>query len=536
MRQGIVMEKHQRYAIVMTQDGAFQKAKPIPHSMPGDEVEFEPFEEKQWSFAVFPKSLKPSYRMIAMVTALLIAILPLYSWFDSNRAYAYVNIDMNPSIEIKVNNKMKVVEMIPLNDDASLLVEKITDWKNKSVDKVTVTVIEKGEEIGLINDKESVMVGVSYKKQMEKNKRITEMIDQYLQTNPLNLTVATFEVPKELRKQAQKEKKSMNELFAKQYSKDKNTLKTSTNEKKGNDINEEEEKAIQSFYNKEDQGDKEAPDSIKKNEQDNESENGQTTPDQVNEDQEKEKKKEQSSTNPVGKEKGWAKDKNKKEEDQNTDNQQNDDLPSGLEKRDLEELLKSLPPGIQKKLEREGIEDLEELLESLPPGLLKQIETSDLQEIREKLRRLDSDLFSDFNKDQKEDEGESRKEEDRDDEDDREERWNNRNKSKQTPPGQAKKDKKNRNDDRDEEDKKKRGWGNRDEGDRDDWDWNWDDRDEKNRDDREDRKRERDEDDREEQERGNRGWNDRDDARDDRGRENRGRGHGKDKKDRDDED
>ncbi|QHE51215.1 anti-sigma factor domain-containing protein [Pontibacillus sp. HMF3514] len=437
MRQGIVMEKHRRYSIVMTHDGSFQKAKPIPYSMPGDEVEFEPFEEKQWSFAVFPKKLKPNYRLVAMVAAFLIAILPLYSWFDSNRAYAYVNIDMNPSIEMKVNNKMKVIEMIPLNDDASLLVEKITDWKNKSVEKVTVTVIEKGEEIGLINNSKSVMVGVSYKKRMDQDKQITKLIDQYLQSNSLNLTVATFEVPDEIRKQAQKEKKSMNELFAKQYGN--NVMKTSQNEQKGNDIDAEEEKAIKTFYNQGNNDDKKAPGS--NNNKDNESNNGQTPPGQVNKEKQKDKKKEEdqkdkgkskSSENPVGKEKGWAKNKEKQKEDQDDENHQENDLPSGLnkQKEELENLLQSLPPGIQKKLEQEGYEDIEEILDSLPPGILKKIDQSNLEDLRESLRRIDSDSFSDFNLDQEneDDEGERGKGKRHHDKD-----------SKEEPPGQAKK-------------------------------------------------------------------------------------------------
>jgi len=447
------MEKHRRYSIVMTHDGSFQKAKPIPNSMPGDEVEFELFEEKQWSFAVFPKKLKPNYRLVAMVAAFLIAILPLYSWFDSNRAYAYVNIDMNPSIEMKVNNKMKVVDMIPLNDDASLLVEKITDWKNKSVDKVTVTVIEKGEEIGLIRNSKSVMVGVSYKERMEQDKQITKMIDEYLQTNPLDLTVATFEVPEELRKQAQKEKKSMNELFAKQYND--NVRKTSQNKQKGNDINSEEEEAIKTFYNQGNNDDKEAPDSNNDKEKDHESNNGQTPPGQVNKEEDKKKEEDQkgkgqskSSTNPAGKEKGWAKNKNKEKqkEDQDDDNHQENDLPPSLNKKkeELENLLESLPPGIRKKLEREGYEDIEEILDSLPPGILKKIDQSNLEELRESLRRIDSDLFSNFNQDKtNEDEDENEDDDDRDDEGERGKDKRHHDKdSKEEPPGQAKKDKK----------------------------------------------------------------------------------------------
>lgn len=503
MRQGIVMEKHRRYTIVMTEDGTFQKAKPIPDSIPGDEVEFEPYVEKQWSFAVFPKQLKPGYRMIAMVAAFLIAILPLYSWFDSNRAYAYVNIDMNPSIEMKVNDKMKVKELVPLNDDASLLVEKITDWKNESVEKVTVTVIQKGEETGLINDKKGVMIGVSYEKHMQDNKEITKVIDEYLQMNPINYNVATFEVPEDIRKQAHKEKKSMNELFAKQYQE--KASKTSTTESSNRDINDEEKEAIETFY-QENQDDESAPDSSQDQESNEESENGQTPLEKEKKDpEENQNKNGKSSENPVGKEKGWEKNKDKGNKDRETDNHKQNDLPPGLEKKkdDLEEILKSLPPAFQKKIEQEGVEDIEDLLEILPPGIQKKLERSDLQEIRKNLRRLESDLFSDFH--------------DHADQDQSEGTRNPGKNSKENPPGQAKKDKHKPNSKQDEKSKDKNDF----------WDRNFN----KDRDSHEERRRgmpdwldneEEDDDDRDEKrsdrghrkdddhDEGKRGWNNRD--------------------------
>lgn len=376
MKKGIVMEQHRNYSIVMAKDGTFHKAKPIPSSLPGDEVQYELLEEKEnkWKTVLFPSKLKPSYRFVAMVAALLIAILPLYSWYDSNQAYAYVNIDMNPSIEMKVNKKMKVIELIPLNDDASLLVEKITDWKNKSVEKVTVTVIQKGQETGLLNS-DTVMIGVSYDRGSKKDKQITHVIDEYLQSKPVNLMVATFEVPKEIRDQAQKEKKSMNELLAKTYESTNVSAKVSSLSKL--QLNEQEKEALKAFYNKTNN----APDKEKKVEQPDKEEK--------EKDNLKPQKEKEKSDKPIGNKKDTDKNKKKpkkEKEKEDDDDIESDDLESQLEdaEEELEEILETLPPGIKQKLKNAGIDDIEDVLESLPPGVLKQLEKADnLEELEE---------------------------------------------------------------------------------------------------------------------------------------------------------
>ncbi|WP_345243285.1 anti-sigma-I factor RsgI family protein [Pontibacillus salipaludis] len=371
MKKGVVMEQHRRYTIVMTSEGTFHKAKAIQSSQPGDEVSFEPLPERKELGQFFPNIMKPNVRFIAMVAALLIAILPLYSWIDSNRAYAYVNIEMNPSIEMKVNDKMKVIEMMPLNDDASLIVEKVTDWKNKAVEKVTFTVIETGKEIGLINEKKSVMIGVSHESTVRQEGDVLQTIDHYLQDHSIaGMNIATFAVPKSIREQAESNGKSMNEMFAQslQLSSSNNMTSDSTYQ-----ISEDEVNDIESHYNK---AQVEAPDSSSEEESTQKNEPEPSTNDEKQEEKEQPKQQPEPQSkneiepstpstdpvNPAGKEKGWAKQGKQKEDPPG----KSVGLPSDLVSK-KQAIIQELPPGLQKKVQ--SYNDWN----SLPPGIKKQV-------------------------------------------------------------------------------------------------------------------------------------------------------------------
>ncbi|MCD5324846.1 MULTISPECIES: anti-sigma factor domain-containing protein [Pontibacillus] len=371
MKKGVVMEQHRRYTIVMTSEGTFYKAKAIQSSMPGDEVSFEPLPERKGFGSLFPNTLKPNVRFVAMVAALLIAILPLYSWIDSNRAYAYVNIEMNPSIEMKVNDKMKVIEMMPLNDDASIIVEKITDWKNKAVEKVTITVIETGKEIGLINENKSVMIGVSHESTVRQEEDVLQTIDRYLQSHSVSgMNIATFAVPKSIREKAESDGKSMNETLAESYqlSRAGNVVSGKTNQ-----MSENEAEAFNNFYNK---AQVEAPDSSSDEEAPQEKKPEPSSKDEKQQENEQPKESSEPQTkkdiqpsspstnpvNPAGKEKGWAKQGKEKEDPPG----QSRGLPSGLSSKQ-QEIIQHLPPGLQKKVQ--SYDNWNEL----PPGIQKQI-------------------------------------------------------------------------------------------------------------------------------------------------------------------
>ncbi|NHW60168.1 hypothetical protein HA378_33910, partial [Escherichia coli] len=78
--------------------------------------------------------------------AFLLILLPFFAWYDGDQTYALINLDINPSIEMKVNDNMEVLELVPLNEDARSLLGNENDWKSKSLEEVAATIIEKSEE------------------------------------------------------------------------------------------------------------------------------------------------------------------------------------------------------------------------------------------------------------------------------------------------------------------------------------------------------------------------------------------------------
>ncbi|MFD1017634.1 anti-sigma factor domain-containing protein [Thalassobacillus hwangdonensis] len=257
MKKGIIMEHHRNYTIVMTAEGTFHKAVRQAEADVGMEVRFEPLPEKNGFFSFFRMTnQRRQVKFVAMVAALMIAIFPLYSWYDSNQAYAYVNIDINPSIEMKVNEKMNVIELVPLNDEAEALLEELQDWKREPVDEVTVTIIETSRQAGYLNEENSVLVGVSYSDE-EHDQDISKKIETFVQKKEITLAMATFVVPSEVREKAKKQKKSMNELMAESISDETTTTSTTSSAAAEDttkvkldkeDLDDSEKEIIETFY------------------------------------------------------------------------------------------------------------------------------------------------------------------------------------------------------------------------------------------------------------------------------------------------
>ncbi|WP_163529456.1 anti-sigma factor domain-containing protein [Halobacillus ihumii] len=239
MRKGIVMEQSRSYTIVMTNDGNFHKAKLLKRAEVGMEVYFQPAVVKHKGFAqVFTL---PRMKFVAVALALLIALFPAYLWYGSNKAYAFVNIDMNPSVELKLNKNMQVIDVIPLNEDAEVLLSKLEDWQNDPASEVTFDMITLSQELGYINNQNQVLIGVSYVNKHDED--FSAKIESYLAKQSFNLSIASYNVPSQLRKQAKKEKVSVNELMA-------DSLSEAKNGKSAKVTIEADDKAIiQSFYN-----------------------------------------------------------------------------------------------------------------------------------------------------------------------------------------------------------------------------------------------------------------------------------------------
>ncbi|UFU00403.1 hypothetical protein KO561_05505 [Radiobacillus kanasensis] len=214
MKKGVVIKHHLRYTIVLRRDGSFVKAKPIKEKRVGAEVTYEEKEAHKLGSLLHDKPAT-GFRLVAMVMVLLLIASPLYLWNTQNRAYAYVSIDINPSVELEVNKDMEVIGIHAVNEDAKTLITMLGEWEDKPVDQITGQIVQISKKEDWLSEEKTVLIGISYEESGKKEAYVTKVLDDYFKkTENQVLTVAIFEVPKEIRVQAQEQKKSMNEVMA----------------------------------------------------------------------------------------------------------------------------------------------------------------------------------------------------------------------------------------------------------------------------------------------------------------------------------
>ncbi|MGP4038399.1 anti-sigma-I factor RsgI family protein [Gracilibacillus sp. D59] len=256
MKRGIVVEHKLRYTIVMDKNGVFHKAIPIKDKEIGMETFYQQ-KESVWQsfFMLFKGSIR--WKIVPMVLMCLLLLSPLYLWVADNNAYAVVSIDINPSMNITIDENYQVIDVEPMNDDAEQLMD-ILEVKNHTIKSLTDEIFDLVTTDSGTEEKRPVLMAVSYFNDQEDHQFEDELGSYYQQQG---YQVAIYEVSKELRTQSEAEHVSMNELTAqtlgesveaevKQISTESDTSKPS--------LDNEERELIENFYNhnKQEQEDK----------------------------------------------------------------------------------------------------------------------------------------------------------------------------------------------------------------------------------------------------------------------------------------
>ncbi len=206
MKKGIVMEINDGYLTLLTPDGEFLRAQKQnqPYAI-GEEVVFFPFQlpEKKQSIP-FLKRMKSMKSLAAVAITLIIFFGSFLSVYQNNKAYAYVSIDVNPSIELVLNKKMQVLKVTAFNQDGKKIVARIGDWKKKKIADLTQLLLSEMKKQGYLNEHHLVVISTvrTDKKEENAEKRLSENINEIktvVKENHLELSVLNG-TPKELEK------------------------------------------------------------------------------------------------------------------------------------------------------------------------------------------------------------------------------------------------------------------------------------------------------------------------------------------------
>ncbi|WP_424475051.1 anti-sigma-I factor RsgI family protein [Oceanobacillus kimchii] len=209
MKKGIVMERHRKYTILMTKDGSFVKGRVLSNqSEIGEEVVFRPIGNRQ---VMLRKQRGIPWKVSLLAAAILLVVLPMYFLSNGEKTFAYVTVDINPSIEMQVDDQFEVQRIEAINDDGEEIIKALNEYEHHSIEEVIREIIIESEDHGFASEK-NMVVGISYLGEDISNS-VPNHLQDYLSTLQ-EWRVATLIIPEKIRELAQEEKTSMNEMMA----------------------------------------------------------------------------------------------------------------------------------------------------------------------------------------------------------------------------------------------------------------------------------------------------------------------------------
>ncbi len=145
--KGKIMEILDSHAVVMTSDGHFNRIKRKESMRIGADVLYtsndlmeKPYLKKSWFFNFKTQVAVAMFVVLALVISQI--TMPV--------AYAVVSLDINPSLEITVDESRKVVSINPINTEADELLEAYVINENKDLHAVINDLIKLSNAMGYL--------------------------------------------------------------------------------------------------------------------------------------------------------------------------------------------------------------------------------------------------------------------------------------------------------------------------------------------------------------------------------------------------
>ena len=136
LKTGIVVETNKAFTYIVTCDSEFFNLKTqsgiTPHI---GEIYTGPIYEKR----------NPLYKIIAFFVVILLVAFGLVNYISKNTTYYTVIVDINSSIQLKINKSNELVNVQPLDAKGIILVKDL-DIKGKPLDLALTMLLEKANK------------------------------------------------------------------------------------------------------------------------------------------------------------------------------------------------------------------------------------------------------------------------------------------------------------------------------------------------------------------------------------------------------
>ena len=84
------------------------------------------------------------------------------------KVFAYVSVDINPSLEVSVTKDLRVIDLQACNDDGRRILKELKQWENKQLQEVIRAIIKQSQEDKyLTNDKQVMLTAIAKDKLLE---------------------------------------------------------------------------------------------------------------------------------------------------------------------------------------------------------------------------------------------------------------------------------------------------------------------------------------------------------------------------------
>lgn len=170
MKKGVVVELDDDFVTLLTPDGQFLKASNKEGNYElGEEISFFPLADKREEAATrtkrasdhtFLKSIRTRTARVGALSAVaiiffMISFLPL---FNNDKVYAYMSIDINPSFEVSLDDHLKVISLVPLNDEANNIMKSLNDWEKKPINEIVQIIISECKSDGYVYPGKEIVI------------------------------------------------------------------------------------------------------------------------------------------------------------------------------------------------------------------------------------------------------------------------------------------------------------------------------------------------------------------------------------------
>ncbi len=195
MKKGVILEIKERYVTLLTPDGEFVRTRRLQQDYQiGEELYFYPMEserEKVGHFLANLKGVKGKLIFSALVVLLAVVFIPIY---QSNQVYAYMSIDVNPSIELGLNDQLLVVSLNAFNQEGEEVLENVSGWKKETAAVVAKKILTEIEEMGYLEEESEVLISTVNPAEQSAEGELDETISEIKnvsEAEELQVTVVT---------------------------------------------------------------------------------------------------------------------------------------------------------------------------------------------------------------------------------------------------------------------------------------------------------------------------------------------------------